>query len=162
MPKLKIADVSPRIDGEYEFDLTGFNGHEAHLIKQIAGVRLGELNEALNAGDYDLVVAFAKILVERAGESVPVDVLLNAPLGKITVDLRAGAKQEDEDRPPASSPTPSGVEKEPVGPSSESLSTKPSGPSSDGDGDLRASDPPPTGDPPSASTSTSAPLTSAS
>jgi hypothetical protein len=134
MAILKIQDVHPQTDGEYEIDLAGLNGREAHLIKQVSGVRLGEIAEALGAGDYDVVVAIAKIVLDRAGKDVPVAALLEAPIGKITVDLTPAADEEDAERPP-DSPALSGAGNEDAEPRSESEKSEPSGPASSGDGD---------------------------
>lgn len=148
MAKLKIEGVGPHADGEHEIDLAGLNGREAHLIKQVSGVRLGEIGEALNAGDYDVVVAIAKIVLDRAGQTVPVAALLEAPIGKITVDLTSDATdaKEDEDRPPAPSQTGNGSESAAAAPSSESESNELSGASSSDGGDHHQSDQSPTGD----------------
>jgi hypothetical protein len=45
--EVKTAEVTvtgvPGFDGTYEWDDTPFNGHELHVIKTFAGVRIGEL-----------------------------------------------------------------------------------------------------------------------
>ncbi len=44
MPKITITGVDNRVDGAYDLDLDdNFTGKELHLIKQIAGVRVGEI-----------------------------------------------------------------------------------------------------------------------
>jgi hypothetical protein len=47
------------------------NAREWHLMKEIAGIRSGELLAALNAGDVDVLVAFAHITLRRAGATRP-------------------------------------------------------------------------------------------
>lgn len=86
-----VSDV-PDFDGEYNWDPDerGFNGHELHLIKKVSGVRLGEIDEALTAGDYDVLVSVAAITIWRAGKATKanvgalVELLLDAEGGKIT------------------------------------------------------------------------------
>lgn len=66
MAKFTISGV-PEFNGIYEHD-TGrlYDGDELHLIKKIAGVRLGEIEEAAESGDYDLVIAIAVIALIRS------------------------------------------------------------------------------------------------
>lgn len=102
--KIRLEGVFP-YDGEYEMDLSYFTMRELHTIKKVAGVRAGELGEALEAGDSDVVVAIALIALQRAGKQVSEDIIWDAPAGKVT--LVAGEEEEaDEDDPP----TPQAVE----------------------------------------------------
>lgn len=101
MATIKVRGVPP-FDGDYPFDAASFNGRELHTIKEISGVRGGELGEALKAGDYDLVVAFTVIVLRRAGLTVHPDQILEADIGAIEVDL--DDEQEAEERPPDSAP----------------------------------------------------------
>ena len=103
MAKVKIEGVPP-LDGDYDLDVSKFNGHELHVIKQVSGVRANELREAGAAGDYDLMIALAMIAARRAGVAATAEQLLEADVGKITIDY---TEQEAEERPPASQP-PSG------------------------------------------------------
>lgn len=107
MAKITISGVAP-FDGDYDLDdARAFNGHELHLIKKVAGVRLGEIGEALKAGDYDLIVAVTAIAVWRAGKVTKdnvtdlVDVLLDADTGQI--EFR-GETEEEADSPPEVAP----------------------------------------------------------
>lgn len=84
----------PGLDGDYPLPDTEFTGRELHFIKQHAGVRAGEIEEALGAGDYDIILAIAAIAMQRAGRDVSMDALLDAPTGKIQVIV------EDDARPP--------------------------------------------------------------
>jgi hypothetical protein len=102
--QVKVTDV-PGFDGTYEWDPERqFNGHELHLVKKVAGVRLGEIEEALAAGDYDVIVAITAIMVCRSGRvtraQVPelVEMLLDADGGKITIEEAA---EVADDRPPS-------------------------------------------------------------
>lgn len=48
---------------------------ESRLIKQISGVRLGEIMDALSAGDPDLLAALAVIVTKRAGRPITLEQL---------------------------------------------------------------------------------------
>jgi hypothetical protein len=96
-------------DGEYEFDASYFTNRELHRIKQMSGVRAGEILAAFAAGDNDLVVAVAAIALERNGKAVHEAALWDAKVGSIEVQL--GAADEEEDAlPPAPAPEDSGSE----------------------------------------------------
>lgn len=115
MGKITIEGVGRGVDGEYEFDHTTFKQREYHLIKTVAGVRALEMEDAINAGDLDLVVAFAKIALERAGKvNVPIEMLWEAEVGQLSWD--PGEPEEDEEleklpltQEPASSASDSGL-----------------------------------------------------
>lgn len=109
MPRITLAGIGRSVDGEYDLDLSDqFTGHELHLIKQISGVRVGEIGDAMVAGDYDLIIALTKIAIQRSGKTVDVDVLLQAKVGAITFEPseqeQADAEEEDA-LPPASAPS---------------------------------------------------------
>lgn len=142
MPKIIIRDLAP-LDGEYEFEMSRFKGTDLRIIKQIAGVRGNELEEALQAGDYDLVIAFAAIALSRAGKTVTPEQLLEADVGSITIDY-SDDTEEVEERPPVSL-SPSGNESSPGDTGKQSESTVPSGSPSNGTGDPLPSLPSPTG-----------------
>jgi len=132
MPKLIIEKLPP-YDGSYPLDVGAFTGRELHTIKQISGVRAGELASAFEAADYDLVVAFTVIVLQRAGKTVNPDDILDAEIGSITVEMD-DATIEDVERPPTSPPT-SGSESSSGGPPNSSDGSTTSGsPSSDGGG----------------------------
>lgn len=129
--KIKIVGIEP-YDGEYEFDLN-FTLRELHTIKRVSGVREGELLEAIQAGDSDLVVAFATVALQRVGQYVDEDLFWDAPpTAKLTLVT------EDDAGPPDLS-TPSG-------PGSNGESTPSSGAPSDSGSENPGSDPSPTGD----------------
>lgn len=91
---MKITIEGTAFDGAYEMDMSvPFNGRELHVIKQLAGVRLGEIEDALEAGDYDVFIAFAAIALTRAGRvqradtlKVAREVLLEAETGSILLE----------------------------------------------------------------------------
>lgn len=107
MPSLTIEGV-PGYDGEYPLDLSYFTNRELHLIKELSGVRAGELEEAFEAGDNDLMVALAAIAVTRKRGSKPnLDALWDAPAAKLTLNADAdeeGAEGDDESLPPQTEP----------------------------------------------------------
>jgi hypothetical protein len=97
MARITLSGV-PRFDGEYELDTESpYNGHELHLIKKVADVRLGGIEQAARDGDYDLFVAFAVIALWRAGKVqkadtlAAADLLLEAPAGSISFEDDAEA-----------------------------------------------------------------------
>lgn len=101
-----IAGV-PGLDGEYELDTDNrpFNGNELHEIKRISGVRAGELGEALAAVDYDVIMAFAAIALNRAGKSFSMLDLMDAPIGRVV--FKPGTDpEEDEEQDGQSPPAP--------------------------------------------------------
>ena len=95
MDKIRIEGVPPW-DGDYDFD-PSFKNRELNRIKNITGIRGGEIAEALAAGDTDLMVALAVLALERQGKSVDPDDFWNAEVGAITYI------GEDDAGPPADS-----------------------------------------------------------
>lgn len=93
MPKI-VLEGTP-YDGSYEL-ASGFTMGELHTIKKITGLRGGELDDALTAGDTDLVVAFAVIALERAGVTVDAKELWDCEAGTIRLE----PDEEDEDPNP--------------------------------------------------------------
>ena len=64
-----IIDGIHGFDGTYEMsDDIGWTNRELHIIKRISGVRAGEIVEALQAGDNDVIVAIAVIAVRQSGK----------------------------------------------------------------------------------------------
>lgn len=86
MANLKITGLGA-LDGSYEFDDSRFTMGDFRTIKRIAGVRAGELGEALSAGDTDLMVAIAVIALERNGRVGAEEALWGADAGQITLTL---------------------------------------------------------------------------
>lgn len=123
---VRITDLGA-FDGEYGLDETqGFTGHELHLIKQVSGLRLGELDDGIRAKDYDLLVALTAIMCIRSGKATRqqqaelLDAMLAAQVGSIFFwsDKEAAAS------PPAEAPA-SGAANDNSPPSSKDL--KPTG-----------------------------------
>ena len=94
MQKVKISGISSKIDGEYPIDLGYFTNGELHLIKKLSGVRAGEIEEALDAGDNDIVVCVALIALKRNGRTdIPDGTLWDAKAGKIDLILPVAEKE---------------------------------------------------------------------
>lgn len=74
---LVISGISP-YDGEYPVDDSGFTNREYHYIKQVSGVRAGELAEAAAAGDRAVEVALTAITLQRNGKVVHLPLLWDA------------------------------------------------------------------------------------
>lgn len=146
------------LDGEYEFDrndlLGSMTNRELHRIKLMAGVRAGEIQDALAAGDNDVLVALAAILLTQRGKLVDEDVLWDAPAGAglIWEFDTADDEQEEGDAGPPVEPAET-PETEPQKTNGGGSGNPPSDPSGNG----RSL----TGLPVSVTSATSAPATSA-
>lgn len=104
MANLTITGLGS-LDGSYEFDDSRFTMGDLRTIKRIAGVRAGELTEALEAGDTDLMVAIAVIALERNGVTVSEHDLWGADLGQIDLALGDGDVSPPERAPDGSRPS---------------------------------------------------------
>jgi hypothetical protein len=91
MPKITLEGVPP-LDGSYTVE-PPFTLRELHLIKEIAGVRAGELEEASAAGDTDLIVALTVIGLMRAGKGT------QQALAATLWEADAGAIRFEDDEP---------------------------------------------------------------
>lgn len=87
-----------------------FTYREMGRIKTLTGIRAGEIEDALLAGDTDVIVAIAQIAAERAGDSAPVDALESLDFGAIRVeaeeDPTPAAEEAAEDAGDAPQTTP--------------------------------------------------------
>src|SRR5512146_1587205 len=112
MLKITLTGLPP-FDGQFDLDFASpFTMRELHWIKEIAGVRVGELDEAGQKGDSDLLLAFTVIAAYRAGkvrkEQVKQfsEVLLDAPADAIQAedvpDVEDDAGPPAQETPPAS------------------------------------------------------------
>jgi hypothetical protein len=102
VPKL-ILEIEPYV-GEYEFEVD-FTNREFHRIKLMCGLRAGEIYPAFEAGDTDVAVALAAVILSRHGVEASGDILWDAPAGKITFDFTRGI---DAAPPPKADQTSSG------------------------------------------------------
>jgi hypothetical protein len=89
MPTLVIEGAAPW-DGRYEFSDFGFTNRELYRIKQLSGIRAGELIEALEANDTSAYVGVAMVVLGRVGKMPDPDTLWNANVGSIVIDLDGG------------------------------------------------------------------------
>lgn len=102
-----------------------FTNRELHLIKQIAGIRAGEIFDAFESGDNDVLVALAHIGARRAGVQRPsLDELWDLPAGEIVIE----APEDDEDptSPPSDADGEPGGNQETTQPPAGDGSTAPS------------------------------------
>lgn len=106
--KIVLAGIRKGVDGEYPCDIVGMLtvGHpemltyrEGHRLKQMTGIRSGEIDEALAKGDTDLIIGLAAIVLARDGKTVSDDLLWDAPM-EAGVTLILGDRDEDEDADP--------------------------------------------------------------
>jgi hypothetical protein len=111
----------PVFDGEYELNMKEqpFNGWDAHILWKVAGLRLGELDEASTKGHYDLVIALAVIALRRSGnlKTIPqaleaADLLREAEIGKITYIADVEPPKASDALPPVSERASNGVSAE--------------------------------------------------
>jgi hypothetical protein len=113
--KLIVKDT-PGLDGEYDadFDFAALTNNELRVIKRLSGVRAGELQEALKAGDNDVLVAFSVVWLTRAGKdpAMAEQLLWDAPVGALDLDTTEAGDVVEADARPPDSPTASGNEKE--------------------------------------------------
>lgn len=138
-------------EGVYEWDpSTPFTGEDWHLIKEVAGVRMGEFSEAISSADYDVIVAVAVIVLCRHGVAQRSRLLAIAktlmPLDTGAVDFEEIEVPDEEDvRPPASA-TPPGTPSSNGEASVENVSSVSSSPVSSSTGVVPPETPPsPTG-----------------
>jgi hypothetical protein len=57
-------------------------GREFRYIKQETDLRAGEITDAVNGGDADVILCLAAIAMRRAGEAVEVEDLMDLRIGK--------------------------------------------------------------------------------
>lgn len=109
MDKLIVNGLGPRLDGEYPCDIRAtiipggpefLTYAEGRRIKQLVGLRGGEIAEAFVAGDMDLELALAIVLLARHGKTLDEALVLDSPPGS-KIQFEYGDVEEDEDSPPA-------------------------------------------------------------
>lgn len=62
-----------------------FTFRENREMKRMTGLRMGEWWESLDAGDTDVIVAFATIAARRAGHDLE-ETILDLPMSAITIE----------------------------------------------------------------------------
>lgn len=120
MDKLIVKGLPP-LDGEYPCDVVGMMivGHpealtnrEAHRVKQMTGLRAGELLDAFEAGDNDITVAFAAVVLGRNRRTFDDGTLWDAPVGS-GIRFEFG-NREDEEVADEALPPPENAPSEPL------------------------------------------------
>jgi len=101
--KIKIEGIHP-YDGSYDLDFGHLTNRDIRTIKQVAGLSPLEYEAAGQKGDNDFILAMTIIALRRSGQFpvVDEDVLLDAEIGRITVDVEDEAVGDD--GPPALEP----------------------------------------------------------
>ena len=87
-------------DGRYEFDDFSFTNRELYEIKQLSGIRAGELIEALETNDTAAYVGVAMVVLQRHGHRLDPDDLWNAKVGSISIELGGAGDDADPQTPP--------------------------------------------------------------
>ena len=73
-------------EGERRYQLpASYTYREMARIKTITGLRAGEIEQALLAGDSEVIVAIAVVAAERAGDSIDIGKIEDLEFGAITV-----------------------------------------------------------------------------
>lgn len=72
---------------------------ELGLVKRVSGVRSAEINEALEAGDTDVIAALIIIAMRRSGQDVKEDHVLSMDIGSVDI-----APDEPEEEGPPTGP----------------------------------------------------------
>lgn len=103
MDKILIKGIDA-YDGEWDFDSSYFTNRELHTIKRVAGVRAGELSDALAAGDTDMIVALAVVALQRHGKHVDEDLLWDGHAGSILYEGEPEDEEEGDALPPVTGP----------------------------------------------------------
>ncbi len=100
-PTITLTHDNPAIAGTFPFPrLDDLNGAELHRIKVVSGVRAGELPEALEAGDFDVILGIVGVALERAGRKVPNEALMTLKPAGVVVE--GAFEEEDSAEPPLS------------------------------------------------------------
>lgn len=107
---LRISGISKRVDGEYACDFVAMlldvssdealTMGEAHTIKRVSGVRGGEIFEAAAAGDTDVTVALAVVVLGRHGKTVDESLFWKAKVGSVEFVLEQKQEGADDADPP--------------------------------------------------------------
>jgi hypothetical protein len=129
-PDYLTVEGLPPLDGRYAFQVIdmmsiglagSLTNREAHELKRLSGVRIGELEDALAAGDNDVLVAFAVLILRRHGKRFDEDKLWDAQVGAALKYDFAHSREEKTEDPPEETPLePSGPPASPENESSRS------------------------------------------
>jgi len=139
--KLIVNGLGRPFDGEYEFDVTGMLtlGHpdcltnrEGHRVKGMTGLRMGEFTDAVKAGDTDVIVALAAVVLARHGKQIDEDLLWDAPIGSGITIVPEEVPDEGDALPPENEPGENAPTGQPTTSGGESLSPKSEPPNGNG------------------------------
>lgn len=91
-PDQPDTTIKVTVEGvEYPLDLSEMTGREVGVLKRVGHIKgVGDLPEALQAGDLEVVVAVAVIAMSRAGVTADAERLLDAKMGVIRIDAGEG------------------------------------------------------------------------
>src|SRR4249920_3757504 len=101
---LIVRDI-PLLQGTYKCNVTAMllestphtlTNREGHRVKIMSGVRAGELWEAMEAGDNDVLLALAAVVLTRAGKRFDEAILWDAPMGS-AVEFEIAEREEEEE-----------------------------------------------------------------
>lgn len=84
MHKVTIDGIDA-YDGEYELDIEQLTNGDLHTIKQLTGLRGGEIDDAIDAMDNDVVVGLAAVAIKRSGKPLVPQLLWDAKVGAIQI-----------------------------------------------------------------------------
>lgn len=104
MPKLIIADVDTRFNGEYDVDISDLTNRELHFIYQQCQVTPVDIFRSLLTGHAGLVVALTAVMLERAGKQPDVAALWDAAAGLIRFDWSDEKAEVENELPPQTPP----------------------------------------------------------
>lgn len=79
-----VIEGIPPYDGDWEFDASYFTMREFHTIKKVTGLRGGELSDAIESGDMDVVVGLAVVALQRNNIDVNPERIWDAKGGSIS------------------------------------------------------------------------------
>jgi len=85
-------------EGERRYQLpTSYTYREMGRIKTLTGLRAGEIEQALIAGDSEIIVAIAVVAAERAGDTIDIGKIEDLEFGAITVEEEPDPTQAADD-----------------------------------------------------------------
>lgn len=153
--RIIIDGLGKPYDGEWELEIGSLDMRELNMLKIISGLRAGQIEDALFSIDVSLVVGLAAIALTRYGVNFDIERLWDAKSGQLKYRLAPEAEEELPD--PTQEPAP---DSETSNASSDGSPTT-SGGASTTDSAQQENGHSPTGTPPSDTSATSDPVTSA-
>lgn len=87
MIEVVIGGVGDYYDGSYDISNLVFTNREYHRIKEVSGVRGGDLFDALDEGDTAAFVGLAIVVLERERKIVDPNDLWDAASGAIRIQI---------------------------------------------------------------------------